>query len=115
MKATDTFRNPSYGHNCAQSVANKYKDLYKSSDIVSEYAPYVGGRAPGGLCGALYAAMQAVPEHADEIRAEFVASCGAETCRAIKTESKTPCQVCVDTGDKLVEKYKLTHEIVQTV
>lgn len=106
MKATDTFRNPSYGHNCAQAVANKWKDLYKSEDIVSEYSPYIGGRAPGGLCGAVFAAIQAVPEHADEIKKEFIAICGAETCRAIKMETGTSCTVCVDTADKLVEKYK---------
>ena len=106
MKATDTFRNPVYGHNCAQAVANKYKDLYKESDIVSSYAPYVGGRAPGGLCGALYAAKEAVPEYAVEIEKEFIVICGASTCKKIKMETGTSCQVCVDTGDMLVEKYK---------
>ena len=106
MKATDTFRNPAYGHNCAQAVANKWKELYASEDIVKEYSPYVGGKAPGGLCGAVFAAMQAVPDHAEEIRKEFVELCGAETCRAKKMKSGTPCAVCVDTADKLVEKYK---------
>ena len=86
-------------------MANKWKDMYKSEDIVRDYAPYVGGKAPGGLCGAIYAAMQAVPEHAEEIRKEFIAACGAETCRAIKMETGTPCNVCVDTADRLVEKY----------
>lgn len=106
MKATDTFRNPAYGHNCAQAVANKYKDYYSDKDIVSSYAPYVGGRAPGGLCGALFAAKEAVPDHAEEIENEFVRICGASTCRQIKAENKTPCQVCVDTADCLVEKFK---------
>ena len=55
MKATDTFRNPQFGHNCAQAVANKYKELYSDQNIVEAYAPYVGGSAPGGLCGALFA------------------------------------------------------------
>lgn len=106
MNATDTFRNPNFGHNCAQAVANKYKALYKSSSIVEEYSPYVGGRAPGGLCGALFAAKEAVPEHAEEIQEEFIRLCGAATCRQIKTETGTSCQFCVETGDKLVEKYK---------
>lgn len=105
MKATDTFRNPEFGHNCAQAVANKYKDLYKDSNIVESYSPYVGGRAPGGLCGALFAAKEALPQFADKIEEEFIAACGAATCRKIKTESGTPCTVCVDTADKLVEKY----------
>lgn len=105
MKATDTFRNPQFGHNCAQAVANKYRDLYSDKDIVSTYAPYVGGRAPGGLCGALFAAKEALPEHAKKIEEEFIKLCGAVTCRDIKTQNKTPCTVCVDTADKLVEKY----------
>ncbi|MBQ0051062.1 MAG: hypothetical protein KBT11_03240 [Treponema sp.] len=105
MKATDTFRNPQFGHNCAQAVANKYSSMYNENDIVSSYAPYVGGRAPDGLCGALFAAKEAVPEHAQEIEAEFIKICGASTCRQIKAESKTSCHVCVDTADQLVEKY----------
>lgn len=105
MKATDTFRNPEYGHNCAQAVANKYQALYSDKEIVKSYAPYVGGRAPGGLCGALFAAKEAVPQHAQEIEADFVKDCGASTCRQIKAEAKTPCQVCVDIADQLVEKY----------
>lgn len=105
MKALDTFRNPQFGHNCAQAVANKYKSLYKNPDIVSEYAPYVGGRAPEGLCGALFAAKEALPQHAEEIQAEFIKICGEATCRKIKMETGTSCQTCVDTADKLVEKY----------
>lgn len=106
MKATDTFRNPQYGHNCAQAVANKWKDLYSDSNIVENYAPYVGGRAPGGLCGALFAAMEACPSKAEEIKAEFIALAGNATCREIKMENKTPCQTCVQIADDLVEKYK---------
>ena len=41
----------------------------------------------------------------DELEEEFIKICGASTCHAIKTENGTPCQVCVDTADKLVEKY----------
>ncbi|MDO4506162.1 MAG: C-GCAxxG-C-C family protein [Spirochaetales bacterium] len=106
MKATDTFRNPQPGHNCAQAVANKYSELYSDHNIVETYAPYVGGRAPGGLCGALFAAKEALPDHAREIEEEFTKICGATTCRQIKTENKTSCHMCVDTADQLVEKYR---------
>ncbi|MCQ2594231.1 MAG: hypothetical protein MJ196_03115 [Treponemataceae bacterium] len=105
MKATDTFRTPPYAHNCAQAVANKYQSLYKSDDIVNEYAPYVGGRAPGGLCGALFAAQQALPQHAAQIEEEFVKACGAATCMQIKMQTGTPCAACVNAADQLVEKY----------
>lgn len=105
MKALDTFRHPEYKHNCAQAVANKWKELYEDKDIVASYAPYIGGCAPGGLCGALYAAKEACKEHADEIEKHFADRCGATTCREIKTGSRTTCQTCVQTADDLVEQY----------
>lgn len=108
MKATDTFRTAPYKHNCAQAIAYRWQELFHDSDIVERYAPYVGGRAPEGLCGALYAATQACPEHASEIVKEFAASCGAIHCRDIKGNNRTPCKQCVDVADRLVEKYGKT-------
>lgn len=105
MKALDTFRHPAYKHNCAQAIANKWHALYADNDIVANYAPYVGGQAPGGLCGALYAAKEACPLHAEEIERLFVEKVGDATCRAIKTNGKTPCAVCVQTADDLVEQF----------
>lgn len=105
MKAIDTFRTSPYKHNCAQAIAYRWYALYDDKDIVEHYAPYVGGRAPEGLCGALYAAMKACPQHAEEIRSEFEKQCGAAFCRDIKGTNRTPCEICVDTADRLVEKY----------
>lgn len=107
MKATDTFRKAPQKHNCAQAIANHWRELYAEDDTVERYAPYVGGHAPEGYCGALYAAMQACPCHADDIKRSFKARCGGVLCREIKGESRTPCEVCVDTADELVDKYKL--------
>lgn len=106
MKATDTFRTAPLKHNCAQAIAYRWKELYNDNDIVSHYAPYIGGRAPEGYCGALFAAMQARPVYADKIKEEFAARCGGVLCRDIKGNTRTPCEVCVETADKLVEKYK---------
>ena len=105
MSAIDTFRAAPFRHNCAQAVANQWRHLYSSSDIVADYQPYVAGGAPGGLCGALYAATQAVPEHAEEIAGEFEAQAGSCKCREIKTITKFPCQQCVILADKRVGKY----------
>lgn len=107
MKATDTFRTAPFKHNCAQAIAYRWHDLYHCADIVERYAPYVGGRAPEGFCGALYAAMQACPSHADDIKREFSEHCGGTLCREIKSSNRTPCEECVDTADKLVEKFSL--------
>lgn len=107
MKAIDTFRTAPWRHNCAQAVANHWKYLYGDNDIVEKFSPYVGGHAPGGYCGALYAAMQACPNHTEEIERDFVAKCGAKTCREIKRVHRVPCEICVETGDALVEKYSV--------
>lgn len=105
MKATDTFRTPPYKHNCAQAVAYRWQRLYKDKNIVASYTPYVGGRAPEGLCGALYAAMQACPNNAADIATEFANRCGAIRCRDIKSAKRIPCERCVDVADRLIEKY----------
>lgn len=106
MEALDTFRKSPYKHNCAQAVANHWLRLYDKADIVELYAPYVGGKAPDGYCGALHAAMQACPFHADDIERDFVAACGASRCFDIKHSARTPCEMCVKTADDLVAKYR---------
>jgi len=106
MKATDTFHHPDFNHNCAQAVAYHWKELYPDTSVVEKYVEYGGGRAPQGKCGALFAAMNASPDHAQEIEQEFFQQVGATTCREIKTVSKTPCLRCVEVADLLVEKYK---------
>lgn len=105
MKAIDTFRAAPWKHNCAQAVAHHWKHLYDCDDIVAQYAPYIGGHAPQGYCGALYAAMQACPLHASEIETAFIEACGAATCYDIKHTHHTPCEKCVETADHLLEKY----------
>lgn len=105
QKATETFRTAPFRHNCAQAIAYRWQELYADEGIVESYAPYVGGRAPEGYCGALYAAMQACPTKAEQIRSEFEAACGATHCVDIKRGCHTPCEKCVETADRLVEKF----------
>ena len=89
-------------HNCAQSVAAGAG----REDLVSELAACGGGRAPEGLCGALYAVLRMAPagEHG-RIRKAFAAKAGAETCREIKTGSGFPCEQCVALAAELSEEF----------
>ena len=87
-------------HNCAQAVM---EGCGGKPEQVAEMAACGAGRAPGGLCGALHAALILRPEAADEIKAAFQREVGALTCREIKTTVGTPCPVCVETAAKLVE------------
>ena len=102
-KATAVLRQPPLRLNCAQSVLA----LCGMEDRVDEYASFGGGRAPGGLCGALYAALQLLPEERrDSARSTFAAEAGAEKCQEIKQGTGTSCQMCVAIATALVEKYR---------
>ena len=90
-------------HNCAQAVA----DGAGRADLVPELASCGGGRAPEGLCGALYSALLlAKPGNREKVKEEFQAAAGALTCREIKSNAKFPCAECVRLGAELAEKYK---------
>lgn len=106
MKCTDTFRTLPYRHNCAQAVAYKYcKALGMTQEqAVEHFAASATGRAPGGLCGALHVCLCAHPDKADAIREQFAAKTGGYlTCADIKGLSQTPCPVCVDVADSIME------------
>lgn len=89
-------------HNCAQAVM---AGAGGTGEAVAALAGSSGGRAPGGLCGALHAALILRPERAEEIKAAFAREVGALTCHDIKTQTGTPCPVCVETAAKLVERF----------
>ena len=91
-KATATLRQPPRRLNCAQSVLA----LCGNEGRIEEFAEFGGGRAPEGLCGALYAALQLVPdEKRGALRRAFAEEAGAEKCLDIKKGSGTSCQMCV--------------------
>lgn len=98
-RASDLFTAVPKRHNCAQAVMAGCGDASR----VDEMAACGGGRAPGGLCGALHAAILLRPDRAEDLRRAFAESVGALTCRDIKTGTGTPCTACVATAEKLLE------------
>lgn len=89
-------------HNCAQAVAAGAG----REDLVESFAVCGGGKAPGGLCGALYAVLALAPESEHEmIKTAFAEKAGALTCREIKTGTLFPCVECVRVAAELSEKY----------
>ena len=56
--ASDFFAEVPRRYNCAQSVAAGAG----REDLIPAMAAMGGGRAPEGICGALYAALQLLPE-----------------------------------------------------
>ena len=102
-KTAEVFHQPPHSWNCAQSVAA----ISGRPEVIEQLRACGGGRAEGGLCGALYAALLLTPESKhDAIRAEFAQRAGALTCKEIKSGNKTPCDECVALGAWLVAKEK---------
>ena len=96
-KALSLFRQPPRCLNCAQTICA----AMGREDLVESMQNSARGQAPGGTCGALYAAMSLAPERADSLRAAFTAALGANTCAALK-ELRNPCPRCVVTAIRLL-------------
>ena len=100
-RAGELFTAPGHPFNCAQAVALGNGHEEQKEDL----ARCGGGRAPGGICGALHAALLLAPEDQREaIQAEFQRQAGALTCREIKGQTGTPCLQCVETATAPLEK-----------
>jgi hypothetical protein len=91
-QAAESFRHP---YSCAQAV---YAAFEKTPDEETLYMLKAnsGGNAPGGICGALFAAHELTDEskHA-QLDTYFKNAVGALSCNQIKRECKTPCTQCV--------------------
>ena len=86
-------------YNCAQSVAK----AFGRDDLVTMLKTCGGGRAEGGLCGALYAALHLLPaDKRETTKEQFQGMAGDVLCRAIRKEGKTPCKECVRIAADLV-------------
>jgi hypothetical protein len=97
--------------NCAQAVSAAWAGKYRAmehtqgeAEPAPELAQCGGGRAPDGLCGALYAAIHHVPERSEHLEAHFATVSGGQIhCRAIRAEKRLSCADCVALGAELLE------------
>jgi len=93
--------------NCAQSVAFSWGSKNLGGRGVEEvFSGYGGGRAPGGLCGAVFAACElAGPVAAEAIKQAFAEKNGGLlTCREIRAAGKLSCNECVGLAAELLEQ-----------
>lgn len=93
--------------NCAQAVARAFQDDLNVSDkTIAAMAGSGGGRAEGGLCGALHAVRQLVSddEIKEEIENEFLAAVGTLKCREIRSDRKIDCRNCVGLAARLLSE-----------
>ncbi len=95
--------------NCAQSVISAFKEDFDiEEDLVEAFGSYGGGRAPGGMCGAYFAAKYILgrkyPEKQEELEEYFLKQAGALDCGNIKELKKLSCVGCVEKGSEFLEK-----------
>jgi len=90
--------------NCAQAVLKGFQNEFQISETeIEEYRAWGGGRAEGGVCGALFAAERLLRQvNKPSIHDEFLTVTKDIHCMEIK-ESKFPCLDCVRLADELVE------------
>ncbi len=95
-KAANEFRKPL---TCAQTVYAAFAemDAQKSEWLKANS----GGRAPEGICGALFAAKQLCPNDYS-VEEEFSKRVGDTRCKEIKAKFKTPCEDCVRIAAEIV-------------
>ena len=101
--ALKVFRQPPDRLNCAQSVLHAWREVFGDTAIkVADLKPFGAGRAPEGLCGAVYAACLLAPNRADELKAVFALRVGSLYCKEIRAAKKHPCADCVAQAAELL-------------
>lgn len=94
--------------NCAQAVFAAWNFHSQKQDInVNECAVYGHGKAPGGLCGALYAALHIAGDRAEsEIKKGFAEKSGEHfSCADIRAARSLRCIDCVTLAASLLEEH----------
>jgi hypothetical protein len=92
--------------NCAQSVLKAFQDRRAVPQHEIEDARRLGaGRAAGGVCGALHAALLFVEaaEEKEAVRQAFAQRAGSERCREIKKSKLLSCAQCVELASSLID------------
>ncbi len=85
--------------NCAQAVCHGAQ----RDDLIEPMAGCGGGKAQGGTCGALHAAMVIAAERGEEVMKKFAELNQATTCKELKSAQKVSCHECVSSAAQLLE------------
>ena len=106
VKADKFFRAEPEKLNCAQCILKAFQTQLNIPDsIIAEFRKYGGGRAPEGICGALYAADYLLEQHGkNSIQEEFRQKANAITCLELKKKRKVSCETYVNIVDELLEQ-----------
>lgn len=97
--------------NCAQAVIEAFREKFNiDENAVHLFASFGSGKAPGGECGALFAAKFLLNENykdkIGECRDAFVSMAGSTRCKEIRQLKKLPCIGCIETTAGFLDKIK---------
>jgi hypothetical protein len=103
--ALEHFRRPPQLLNCAQAVLYAYQQVVGPAPVsLTDMKRFGGGRAPGGLCGALHAACVLAPDRAERLKTGFAESTGSVCCKEIRKANQHACESCVSESARLLER-----------
>ncbi len=93
--------------NCAQAVAAAFQDLSGlTPEQLAHHGHNGGGRAPGGICGALHAGLELLHDEAQRqaVTAQFADIAGSTQCREIRKTKQVSCAGCVEAAATLLSR-----------
>jgi hypothetical protein len=87
--------------NCAQSVIKAYHDNFDiPTEEIERFVNCGGGKAPGGKCGAYYAAwyLSSKKNHLkiNQLEQYFINAAGSLKCKEIRSQRQLSCLGCVE-------------------
>lgn len=93
-------------YNCAQAILKGFEQEFSiDNSQIEAFRAFGGGRAPLGVCGALFAAQQLLANEAGNLQTEFIKLCGSAYCKDLKMQSYVSCAEAVKTADNVLRKF----------
>lgn len=110
MKAADaiSFFHGKERFNCAQAVLKAFQpESGVSNEAINAAASAGGGKALGGVCGALYVARVLLDDQGlfKDVSDRFSRKAGSVQCMQIRMMRQMPCLECVSLSAKLLEEH----------
>ena len=98
-------------YSCSEAVGKAFQETCDFDDAaIQVMKAFRGGQAPGGVCGAVYAALKVL--NTDEQRAAFerafIEKAGTVNCRELRAAKKLSCHDCVEVAARLASEVRGT-------
>jgi hypothetical protein len=110
--AADYFKGPEK-YNCAQAVFKGFQEEYDVPEaFIRAHKMHGHGKAPCGVCGAAYAAVQllATQEEREQFNAAFEKQAGSLLCAVIRTRKTVSCKDAVALAESILRSDAIERE-----